>query len=221
MRVDLHVHTRHSRDSLITEQDVIRWVARRGLDALAITDHNTIVGALALADMAPFQVIVGEEIMSSEGEIIGLFLEKEIPPFLTPQETVARIRQQGGIVYIPHPVDRVRESSLSYVALMSIVDQVDALEVLNARVTFATDNELAAEIAEAHHLLAGAGSDAHQGFEIGHAHMEMAPFHNADEFRIALRDGSIRGRISSPLVHVGSTYAKVAKGLRVRPPFAN
>jgi len=219
MRVDLHVHTHHSRDSLTLEADVIRWVQRRGLDALAITDHNTIAGARALAEMAPFPVIIGEEIMTTEGEIIGLFLSEEVEPLLTPQETVDVIHRQGGVVYVPHPVDRVRDSRLSYVALMAIIDRVDVIEVLNARVTFASDNELAGEIAEAHGLLAGAGSDAHQGFEIGHACVELLPFDTASEFLESLAEGEIRGRISSPLVHVGSTYAKMAKGLRA--PRAN
>ena len=212
IRIDLHVHTACSRDSLTPPGDAITWARRRGLDAIAITDHNVITAGLALRDSESVQVIVGEEIRTTRGEIIGLFLDQAIAPGLTPEETIHRIRAQGGLVYIPHPLDRVRASRLDYGALLSVIDEVDIIEVLNARVTLAVDNRQAQELADAYHLLPGAGSDAHQGFEIGRTWVEMPPFADAPSFLAALASGRVRGVISSPLVHVGSTCARLAKG---------
>ena len=220
MKVDLHVHTRYSPDSLTTLPEVERWASRRQLGALAILDHNTIEGAVTLARNADLPVIVGEEILTREGEIGGLFLQEAIPPGLTPAETVRLIHEQGGLVYIPHPMDRVRQSALDFAALIAIIDQVDILEVLNARVTLMVDNRHARAVARAYHLGQGAGSDAHQGFEIGHAYVEMEPFEDAASLMKSLAAGRVSGRISSPLVHVGSTYAKVAKEIMSLTPFA-
>lgn len=214
MKVDLHVHTIHSPDSLTLCADVLRWADRRGVERLAITDHNTIAGAFVLRDLAPERIIVGEEIRTSQGEIIGLFLEREIAPGLTPAETARRIHEQGGLVYIPHPADRARLSSaLAPQALEAISDQVDIIEVFNARVTFALDNRAAEDLAQQHGLLRGAGSDAHQGYEIGSAYVETPPFADAAGLRLALAQGQIGGHLSFPLVHMGSTCAKLAKGL--------
>ncbi len=214
MKVDLHVHTIHSPDSLTPCADVLRWADRRGIERLAITDHDTVAGALILSELAPERIIVGEEIRTSQGEIIGLFLEREIAPGLTPAETARRIHEQGGLVYVPHPTDRARLSSaLAPQALAAISDQVDLIEVLNARVTFALDNRAAEELAYQYGLLRGAGSDAHQGYEIGSAYVETPPFADAASLKSALAQGQIGGHLSFPLVHMGSTYAKLAKGL--------
>jgi len=214
-KVDLHVHTAYSDDSLTTCFDVLRWARRRGLDALAVTDHNTIAGALALHKLSTLPIIVGEEIRTTQGEIIGLFLVEEVPPDLSPAETVRLIHQQGGLVYVPHPLDRVRRSVLDIGALMEIIKEkeVDLIEVLNARVTFPLDNRNAEDLARSYGLLRGAGSDAHQGFEIGKAYVEMPSFADAQSFLKSLSQGHVHGRMSSPLVHVVSTYAKLAKGL--------
>lgn len=198
---------------------VLLWANRRQLGALAITDHNTIAAALALREQAPIPIIVGEEIRTTRGEIIGLFLQEEIPPDLSPAETVRRIREQGGLVYVPHPCDRVRHSALEPEALREIIAQVDIIEVLNARVTLAADNHQAGELARAHHLRMGAGSDAHQGHEIGRAYVEMPPFEDAASFMQSLSQGRVIGRLSSPLVHVGSTWARLAKEFRAFTPF--
>jgi hypothetical protein len=180
---------------------------------LAITDHNTIAGALALSKLSPLPILVGEEIRTSRGEIIGLLLREEIPPDLTPARTVRLVHEQGGVVYVPHPLDRMRRSVLDIGALMEIISEVDLIEVLNARVTFSLDNRNAEELARSHGLLRGAGSDAHQGFEIGQAYVEMPAFMDAPSFLRSLSQGQVHGRASSPLVHVGSTYAKFAKGI--------
>ena len=131
--------------------------------------------ALELRDRYPELIVAGEEIKTTEGEIIGLFLEREIPRGLTPEETIARIRDQGGLVTVPHPLDRLRGSRLQESALHRVAHLVDAIEVVNARVTFAADNvlldERAAAFAEQHGLALTAGSDAHAPHEVGAAYM--------------------------------------------------
>lgn len=219
MRLDLHVHTHHSLDSLMSYADVIRGTQRAGLDGIAITDHNTIEGALALQATAPFLVIVGEEIKTTEGEIKGLFLRSAIRPGLSPEETIVAIREQGGIVCVPHPLDRLRHSALGRETLERIIDQVDVLEVFNARVLFERENLAAREIALAHGLAMSGGSDAHAPIEIGHGYVDIEPFDGPVSFLDALRRGSVGGALTTPLIHVQTRLTRlyrlfVRKGTR-------
>ena len=211
MRVDLHIHSISSRDCLMSPDIIIRTVRRRGLDAIALTDHNTIAGALALAKIAPFPVIIGEEIKTTQGEIVGLFLQDEIAPGQTPEETIEAIRAQRAIAYIPHPLDRLRSSPLKRDALYAILDQVDALEGLNARVILPRDNHDAQRLAAERGLAQGAGSDAHCPYEIGRAFVEMPAFSDRDSFLQGLAKGKLCGRVSPPWVHLASTWAKRRK----------
>jgi len=211
IKVDLHIHSSYSRDSLTSLQEIIATAQQRGLGAVAILDHNTIAGGLALREIAPFPVIVGAEMMTTAGEVAGLFLSEEIPRGLSPQETVARIREQGGLVYVPHPFDSLRKSRLEEPALMAILDRVDILEVLNARVVRPADNERARLFAEAHGLPGGAGSDAHAPVEIASAYVEMAPFEGSDSFLRSLAQGHVCGSESPAHVHLFSTWAKIRK----------
>ena len=217
MKVDFHVHTCYSRDSLISLETVIETCQRRGLDKVAITDHNTIAGALALQEMAPELVVVGEEIKTPAGEFIAYFLEEEIPRGLSPQETIARIRVQGGVVGVPHPLDRLRREAMRWANLMEIIDQVDALEAFNARTTFPADNRRVEELARHRGLLVTAGSDAHAACEIGQAYMDMPPFNGKEDFMQSLAQGQIVGRLSAPWIHSTSMYAKLWKSLFARP----
>ena len=210
IRVDLHIHTRYSVDSLMTLEEVVEAALAQGLGAVAVTDHDAIEGALALSRTAPFPVIVGEEVDVGDGEIIGLFLRELIPPGLGPAETIARIRDQGGLVYIPHPFDRHRYP-LPEPALLTVLQQVDAIEVLNARVTVPAFNERAARFAREHGIPGGAGSDAHTPGEIGRVYVEMEPFADRDSFLASLARGRIGGRESGRYVHLFSTWAKIRK----------
>jgi predicted metal-dependent phosphoesterase TrpH len=212
MRVDLHVHTRCSPDSLTSLRSVERWMRRRQVDVVAITDHNAVVGALALRQQLSEAVIVGEEIATTRGEISGLFLEELIPAGLAPAETVARIRAQGGLVYLPHPCDRLRGLRLSGAELQELLVQADIVEVLNSRITWQADNQRAQTLAAEAHLLCGAGSDAHMGIEIGRAYVEMPPFAGATGFLAALAQGRVGGRLSWPVVHLGSRAAYLIRG---------
>ncbi|MEE9324142.1 MAG: PHP domain-containing protein, partial [Dehalococcoidia bacterium] len=133
LRADFHMHTHYSSDCATPPERLVARCVEVGLSCIALTDHNTIKGALEVERMAPFKVIVAEEIKTPFGEITGLVLKEEVPPGLSPQETVARIKEQGGLVSIPHPFDRFRNSVLKYEALESILSQVDIIEVFNSR----------------------------------------------------------------------------------------
>ena len=214
VKVDLHVHTCYSGDSLTSLEEVIEACRKQGIDKVAITDHNTIAGALALREMAPDLVIVGEEIRTNVGEIIAYFVEEEVPKRLSLQEAIARVREQGGVVGIPHPLDRLRREALGRANLLTIIEQVDLLEVFNARTVFSSDNRRALDLARERGLLASAGSDAHIACEIGHAYVEMPVFDDKDGFLRSLAQGQIVGHLTSPLIHVISTWAKLIKKLR-------
>jgi len=214
MKVDFHVHTCYSGDSLTSLEAVIETCRKRGLGKVAITDHNTIAGALALSEMAPDLVIVGEEIKTDVGEIIAYFLKEEVPKGLPVREAIARVREQGGVVGIPHPLDRLRREAMGLTHLLSIIEQVDALEAFNARTTFPSDNRRALDLAREWGLLVTAGSDAHIAWEIGYAYVEMPAFNDKDEFLRSLAQGQIVGRLTTPLIHLASTWAKLVKRLR-------
>jgi len=215
LSVDLHVHTVYSKDSLTSLDRMIAAVQRAGLTAVAITDHNQVEGAMRLRDRAPFPVIVGEEIRTSEGEITGLYLRERIAPRLSPEETIAAIREQGGIVYLPHPADAVRTSTIRPAALERVIVQVDAVEVINARVMGSSRNAEARRLAERHGLAQGAGSDAHTPAEVGTAYVLVpeCDLNDASSFLGALSRGRPMGGLSSPLVHLASTWAKIRKRL--------
>jgi predicted metal-dependent phosphoesterase TrpH len=220
VRLDLHMHTHHSRDCTIPTAEVIRLCRRRGLDGIAVTDHNTLAGGLEAAALAPpgFTVIPGEEVKSSEGEIIGLFLRREIPAGLSPEETAGRIREQGGVVIVPHPFDPLRTSPLKTPALERLVRAglVDAIEVLNARMALRSHNARGALYATQARLPGTAGSDGHSRPEYGQAYVEMAPFADRDEFLANLATATVGGKLSLFYVHFLSTVAKRRKKWQAR-----
>jgi predicted metal-dependent phosphoesterase TrpH len=226
-RADLHAHSGHSSDSLLPVERLLEAAARRGLSAIAITDHNSLGGALqglSIVDrrrerFAALQVIPGEEVKTSEGEIIGLFLREPIPRGLSPEATIERIREQEGLVILPHPFDRVRRSRLTAAACERVAPLVDAVEALNARTTIVADNERALAFARRHRLAVVAGSDAHIAAEVGAAWVELSspPAAGAAAFLAQLRTGTVGGRISHPLVHVGSKVASWRKRLGLAP----
>jgi predicted metal-dependent phosphoesterase TrpH len=216
MRLDLHCHTRHSRDSLMTYDALLRRMDRRGMDMVAITDHNTIAGALAFHARAPERFVVGEEIKTTCGELIALFLKDEVPPGLSPKETISRVHAQGALVGASHPLDRWRGEALGMENLESIRRELDFLEVFNARMTFSSDNRLAREMAARWGLPGSAGSDAHAPSEVGRAYVDIPTFDGPQDFLDSLSLGQIGGRLSNPFVHFYSTYAKWRKRLEAR-----
>ncbi len=170
--IDLHCHTSASFDCLAAPASVVRAAARQGLTHLAITDHDTIGGALQARDAAPagLKVIVGEEVRTADGDLIALFLSEAVPPGLTAGETIEAVRAQGGLVGIPHPFDRYRGSMLKDPRLEAIGQLVDWVEAYNARVVGGTGNERAAAFARELGLPGVAASDAHSVLEVGVAY---------------------------------------------------
>jgi predicted metal-dependent phosphoesterase TrpH len=213
MKIDLHTHTLCSKDSCNQYDRIIDAVQRAGLDGIAVTDHNEFRGAIELQRRAPFTVIAGEEIKTSRGEIIGLFLTEHISPGLDPLETVQRIHAQGGLAYVPHPFDEVRGSRIARDALDTVAPHIDFLEVFNARNALPRFNQRALEYARQHNILAGAGSDAHTYREYGHAYVDVPSFDSAEGFRESMKRGTWHGHLSSPLVHARTRVDRTLKVL--------
>ncbi len=212
LKVDLHMHTHFSVDSLTRIQVLLDRARALGLDRIAITDHNCILGAQIAHEMDPDFVIVGEEVRTEVGEVIAYFVQEEVPRGLPLEETLARLEDQGAVISIPHPVDRLRDSALGPEHTLSIIERVDAIEVLNSRCIWAEDNRRAARLADAHRKLVTAGSDAHIPRELGLCGMYMPAFDNTPEsFRQALAQARPYGRIGPYWTHLASKYAKYRK----------
>ncbi len=190
--VDLHMHTDHSYDCATPVEVLLAEARARGLGAVAITDHNEISGAHAARELADsVNVIVGEEVKTADqGEVIGLFIEEKIPRGMTLQDTIAEIKRQGGLVYVPHPFDRLH-SVPDYEHLLDVLDGVDAIEVFNPRVAIMEFNDEAVRFAAKYRIPAGAGSDAHVPQGLGSVRIRMREFHGPDEFLQSLRDADI------------------------------
>lgn len=213
LRADFHMHTYYSKDCGTNPKHLVKRALKVGLSCIAVTDHNTTRGGMDVRELAPpeLRVIVAEEIKSTHGEITGLFLEKDVPRGLSPVETCKRIKEQGGLVSIPHPYDRVRRSVLKQEMLDSIMEYIDIVEIFNSRTTLLRDSRKALEFAKQHDFLTGAGSDAHSPWELGGVVIEMPPFKTVEEFKESLRHASIHGRRATPLVHVITTLTKWRK----------
>ena len=211
-KVDLHSHTIYSRDCLTPTLALIERARAVGLNKIAVTEHNRLDGALAAKALAPDLVIVGEEIKTTHGEIIAYFVKECVPKGLSPQETIRRLRDQGAVISIPHPLDSLRGSAMGREHVMEIINLVDALEVRNARCVRAGDNLAAAELALGHGKLVTAGSDAHTTSEVGRCTLMMPEFEDdAESFRDALERAQPQGEVSPFWPHFASTYAKWRK----------
>jgi predicted metal-dependent phosphoesterase TrpH len=195
IEVDLHMHTDHSPDCVTPVEVLLETARDRGLGAIAITDHNEVSGALEArriaAGMDDIKVIVAEEVKTAEqGEVIGLFLEEKIPKGMTMAETIAAIREQDGLVYVPHPFDRVN-SVPDYEHLIDIVEEIDVLEVFNPRVALTAFNEEAERFARKYRIVPGAGSDSHVAQGLGSVRVRIRDFDGPEEFLEAMRDADI------------------------------
>ena len=212
-RIDLHMHTWASPDSKTDPRALADRARDIGLNRIAITDHNTIAGALTAQVYAPDLVIVGQEIdTETGGELIAYFVREEVPAGLPLEEAIRRLRQQGAVISVSHPFDTLRASALGEKLTLGIVDQVDALEVFNARCLRARDNARAAAVAAQHGKLVTAGSDAHTLTELGAAYLTLPPFKgNAAAFRASLAKATPGGLLTGVLPHVASTLAKLTK----------
>jgi predicted metal-dependent phosphoesterase TrpH len=209
--IDFHCHTNVSKDSLTTPERLVMAARRKKLDRVVVTDHNSISGALAAQALDPDRIIVGEEIMTTRGEILAAFVSEEIPQRLSPQETIKRLRDQGAFISVSHPFDSWRNGAWKLEDLLEISPLVDAIEIFNARCTHAADNRQAADFACQYHLPGTAGSDAHADFELGKACLELPEFTSADALRKVIAQGRVRGGLSPFWVHFVSFYARWRK----------
>ncbi len=213
IKADLHIHTAYSMDCTMSLEQIIARCLEVGINCLAVADHNTIAGALKLKEIAPFPIIIGEEILTLDGEVIGLFLSQEIPSKLSITETVAQIKAQDGLVCIPHPYDRLRLSVFRNQVFEDIMPEVDIIEVFNARSLSPGSSARAWQLEQKYGKLVSAGSDAHTPSEIGNACVEMPEFNDKDEFLASLAKGKISGSKSSPTVYFASTWTRLKKHL--------
>ncbi len=194
VRVDCHSHTMWSGDCTTTPEELLEAVVESAIDVLCITDHNETAGALRLADELPCRVIVGEELRVGQGEIIGLFLTERVPIGVGLLEAARRIRDQGGLVYIPHPFDPMR-NCLRPEEIDQLVEEglVDAIEGHNSKTSLSSLNRKAVEYGEANGLMVGAGSDAHVPSALGAGYIEMPDFSGPQEFLASMAEGRLVG----------------------------
>jgi predicted metal-dependent phosphoesterase TrpH len=212
IEVDLHMHTDHSGDCATPVEVLLETARDRGLGAIAITDHNEVSGALEARriaeQMGDIKVIVAEEVKTAEqGEVIGLFLGEKIPKGLTMAETIAEIRRQGGLVYVPHPFDRFH-SVPDYEHLLDIVEEIDLLEVFNPRVALTSFNEEAVRFARKYRIVPAAGSDSHVAQGLGSVRQRIHDFDGPAEFLEAMRDADITRK------HKNLVYVQTLKFLQ-------
>lgn len=211
IRCEMHCHTFKSACAGLKFKTIIRECKKKQIQAIAITDHNDITGALEFAELAPpeLTVIIGEEIKSKHGEVIGLFIKENIQPNLSLRETMERIKMQGGLVNVPHPFDGLRKNAVDIDELEKNVDLIDMLEVFNSRICFNRANRLAIRFASRFGILPVCGSDAHFGIEIGKSILTIAPFTTATDFKKNLNSAVIQGTKSPVFVHLLSKYRKI------------
>jgi dephospho-CoA kinase len=213
MLIDMHLHTAGSWDCQSDPERVLERALAKGYERIAITDHNRVHVGLRMAEMYPDRIIPGEEVKTGEGiDVIGLYLSEEIPQGTSAEETIERIRDQGGIPYLPHPYAGGKGGGGKYAELLGPL--CDVVEVFNARLHSQRANALASELAHRTGTLRGAGSDAHTVGEVGNAYVDLPQHPNRPEALLgALRSAGTGGRESSRFVHLASTWAKVGKKL--------
>jgi len=192
--LDLHNHTRYSHDGAMSPLALLRAAARRGVDCVGVTDHDTLRGGLEAAELAASDpslplVIPGQEILTRQGEVIGLYLTEEIAADLDLEAAVAAIRRQGGIVYLPHPVDEIRAAAIRPEALELAARLADVVEVVNGRSLRRRFDTKALELAARHAKVLGGGSDAHYAGEVGRAVMVVDRLPTRGDLLSVLRRG--------------------------------
>lgn len=209
LKADLHVHTEYSMDCQMPLKRIIECCQKRGINCLNIADHGTVEGALKMREIAPFPVIISEEVLTPHGEIMGMFLKETVPSGQSVEKVLEQIKEQGGLVCIPHPFDRIRKSALDNKVLEQIAGEIDVIEVWNSRITVKSDIIKARKFAERHGIAMGAGSDAHTFPEIGNSYVEIREFENKEEFLTNLAEGNIVGHRTNPLTHISSSVARL------------
>lgn len=214
--VDFHIHTRFSRDSILGEERFIRTAIERGLTHVAITNHNNIEGAMAVRDKVAelgltdvLTVILGEEVSTSDGEVVGIFLTRTIPRGLSADATADAIHAQGGLVSIPHPFDPFRGSHIREAPLIALAEagKIDMVEVFNSRVTLQRHNQEAADFAARYGIPGIAASDSHSRFEIAMSFNVLPAFDDAASLKALLPRNDWHGSRSTVLIHATTRWA--------------
>jgi predicted metal-dependent phosphoesterase TrpH len=206
--VELHSHSNASYDSALSPADIVRACQKKGIDKLALTDHHSIRGALELRVLAPELAIVGEEIMTTQGELLGYFVKEEIPRGLSAIEAITQLKAQGAVISVPHPFDRWRTGAWREADLVAVLPMIDAIEIFNARCVFLADNARAVAFADKHGKLRTVGSDAHYRMEIGRAVLKLPQIPNtAADFLSGLAQAEVVCQRTSPLVHLPNMFA--------------
>jgi len=213
LEIEFHCHSIYSKDSLSPLRALVDTARRARLDRLIITDHNSIGGALEAQRIAPDLVIIGEEIMTTRGELLAAFVKEEIPSGLEPADAIARLRAQGAFISVSHPFDMFRNGHWEHSDLLQIAPLVDAIEVFNARCIDNRPNLAALEFARLHDLAGTVGSDAHTLRELGRARLRLAEFEDSEGLKRVIRSGLQETRLSSPFIHLTSRYAVWMKQL--------
>jgi predicted metal-dependent phosphoesterase TrpH len=211
IKVEFHCHTCYSKDSLVSIDKLRMECLRKGIQRLVVTDHNNIKGAQIAHQLDPMLFIVGEEIMTTGGELLGIFVKENIPARLPPEETIEILRSQGAVISVAHPFDTMRSGHWDMENLISILPKIDAIEVFNSRCIDRQANKLAKEFAEKQQLLVTVGSDSHTLSEVGKSIMHLPDFNDGIDLKKALRTAEFTTRISSPWVHFYSSYARWKK----------
>ncbi|MBI4287061.1 MAG: PHP domain-containing protein [Chloroflexi bacterium] len=211
LKADLHVHTRYSFDSTMELQSIIDRCTGLGISCVSVNDHGTIEGALKLRELAPFKVIVGQEILTTEGEVMGLFLQQAVPKGLSPVRTAEMVKEQGGLFGLPHPFDKIGRWGLPKSTIHRLAPLIDVIEVFNSRTLFFWDSAKTRLFAQQHHIPASGGSDAHVPWEVGRAYVEMPDFNGPKEFIEALAEGHIVGRYTWPWPHLMGLWTRLKR----------
>jgi len=214
LKADLHIHTEYSMDCGMSLQQAINGCLKTGINCIAVADHGNIEGALKIQSIAPFPVIVAEEILTPHGEIIGMFLKDGIPSGLSVEQAISRIKAQGGLVCMPHPFDMIGRAGLGGKILEEVVEQIDIIEAFNSRSPFPWCSAKAQAFAEKYGIPKSAGSDAHTPSEIGNAYVEMPEFNGRDDFLSALVNGKVYGHMTNPIAHFASAWAKLKRRVK-------
>ncbi len=218
IKADLHIHTHFSFDSLAVPENVLKAAVKRGLNAIAITDHNELAGALEAAAIAkqqrlPVQVIIGEEVATDKGDLLVYFVKKKILPG-TLERVLSDVKKQGAVSCAAHPYDKVRHGIQLEALEPRLLANIDAIEAFNSRVTLPSHNVRALRFAQKHGKAVLAGSDAHHPLEVGSAAVEFIGVKKLDKRSVILSSREVKAKLSSPLVHFLSRYAVLKKRLR-------
>lgn len=214
IKCDFHIHTFASHDSITKPEQIQSICNKKNITTIAITDHNQIQGAYVVRDaLKNINVVIGEEVQTLQGDVIGLFIKDKIESEHGLLETVQAIKAQNGLVYLPHPFDTStgKRNAVSPEEAQKVIDYIDIIEIFNARTFDNKFNQMAKEFATKHGKIMLAGSDAHFFYEIGNAGFEIEEFTNSAEFLTNAKKANTFGKKTNPAFYVGTKFVRLIK----------